>query len=496
MSATMEEKLKRRKLEALKRGVHRVPIGQTLPVSTHVVAVGAIGIAVLAEILRGLQPGGAKFHALAVDIGDQQLSALRAVAAALPPEWAEVTTLALDAPDLNNLSAVLARYPDFLRLEYPFHPWGGSYEPWLSEPADFPPPGGPIRRAVAKAVYGAAYYAGPRPVEHTLRAFAAAVEAAQGRHQAVVPIVFGLGDSVGSGMAMDLARHLSTKMFGRRVLVAGVGIAPCDGDPAEFRGGELFAVMNELDCLNDEAKNEGVVASCGELFRNPFTAGFIVAPTQHVWAATHDLALTHGRANQEVAALLTSKDGTGLWETLRLLNWVAAPSTQHSAARTPWGAKWVHVLGYADTAGPVGANPAAMGLLPGYKPEFIEARVTEAASADAAAAAINAAFDPDLPAQLVEGGRPGSVQFVLPSLGKTDLGCFFEARDAYDTEPAAERLLDHAMLLEQGVLISEPSTRLAGMAGASIGTSACWIAVPLDELRGGDAPASSSARAA
>ena len=491
----MEEKLKRRKLEALKRGVHRVLIGETLPVSTHVVGIGRSGIEAIAELLRSLPPDGSPFHALAIDIGDQHLAALQSQAAGLSPGRAEVTLVALDPPEPQRLSAALAQYPDFLQLEYPFHLWGASYEPWLTA-AEFPASGSVIRRAVAKAVYGTAYYAGPRTLEHTLRSFAAAVEAVQGQTQAVVPILFGLGDSVGSGMALDLARHLSTKMFGRRVLVAGIGIAPCDGDSADCQGGQLFTVMNELDCLNDEAKNQGVVASCGELFRNPFTAGFIVVPTQHVWAATHDLAATRRRANQEIAALLTSKGGASLWETLRLLNWVAAPSTQHSAARTPWGAKWVHVLGYADTAGPVGADPAAMGLLPGYKPEFIEARVAEVASAEAVAAAVNAAFEPDLPAQLVDGGRAGSVQFVLPSLSKTDFGFFFEARDAYDTGSTDQRLLDHAMLLEQGVLISEPSTRLAGMAGGGVGSSACWIAVPLDELRGGEAPPPSAARAA
>ncbi len=492
----MEEKLKRRKLEALKRGVHRVPINETLPVSIHVVGIGGDGVAAIAELLRSLPPGGAKLHALAVDIGAQHVSELQALAASLPPGRAEVMTVALDPPEVQHLASALAQYPDFLRLEYPFHVWGASYEPWLPAKADLSAFGHRGRRAVAKAVYGAAYYAGPRTLEHALRAFAATVDAVQGQTQAIVPIVFGLGDSVGSGIAVDLARHLSTKMFGRRVLVAGIGIAPCDGDPADRHGGHLFATINELDCLNDEAKNEGVVASCGELFRNPFTAGFILVPTQHVWVATRDLAATRSRANQEVTALLTSKGGTGLWETLRLLNWVAAPSTQHSAARTPWGARWVHLLGYADTAGPVRADPASMGLLPGYKPEFVEARVAEVADAGGAAAAIDAAFDPDLPTQLVHGGRPGSVQFVLPTLGKTDLGFFFEARDTYDAEPADRHLLDHSMLLEQGVLLSEPSTRLAGMAGASIGSSACWIAVPLDELRGGDAPSSPSARAA
>ena len=492
----MEEKLKRRKLDALKRGVHRVPAGETLPVSTHVVGIGQRGIAVLAELLQGLPPGGATFHALAIDIGGQQASALQALAASLPPGRATVTIVALDLPQQQHLTPVLAQYPEFLRLEYPFYARGAGYEPWLSEAPDFPTAAGSIERAVAKAVYGAAYYGGARTLERTLRTFAATVEAAQGQTQAVVPIVFGLGDSTGSGIVVDLARHLSTKMFGRRVLVAGIGIAPCDGDPAELRGGQVFALMNELDCLNDEAKNQGVVASCGELYRNPFTAGFILVPTQHVWTATHDIAATNARANQEIAALLMSKDGASLFETLRLLNWIAAPSTQHSAARTPWGDKWLHVLGYADTSGPVHADPAAMGLLPGYQLEFIEARVVAVAGAEEAAAAINAAFGPDLPAQLVEGGRPGSVQFMLPSLRKTDFGFFFEARDAYDSEPKGQRLLDHSMLLEQGLLISEPSTRLDGMAGAGIGNSGSWIAVPFDELRGGEPPLSPTARAA
>ena len=490
----MEEKLKRRKLEALKRGVHRVPAGETLPVSTHVVGIGQRGIEAIAEILRSLPPGGATFHALAIDIGVQHLTPLEAVAASLPAGRAEVTVVALDLPHWQNLDQALAQYPEFLTLEYPFYAWAAGYEPWLST-ADIVADG-PVKRAVAKAVYGTAYYAGARTLDHKLRRFAAAVEAVQGQSQAVVPIVFGLGDSVGSGIVVDLARHLSTKIFGRRVLVAGIGIAPCDGDPAAFQGGHLFAVMNELDCLNDEAKSQGVATSCGELFRNPFTAGFILVPTQHVWAATHDLAATRARADQEVSALLMSKDGAGLFETLRMLNWIAAPSTQHSAARTPWGVKWVHVLGYADLDGPVSADPAGMGLLPGYKPEFVEARVAVVAGSEAAAKAINEAFDPDLPTQLVDGGRAGSVQFMLPSLSKTEFDFFFEARDAYDTEPEDQRLLDHSMLLEQGVLISEPSTRLDGMAGASIGASKCWIAVPLDELRGGDAPPSLTARAA
>ncbi len=66
----MEERLKRRKLDALKRGVHRATGGEALPVATHVVGIGKAGAGAIVEMLRRLKPGAPKFTALAVDIGD------------------------------------------------------------------------------------------------------------------------------------------------------------------------------------------------------------------------------------------------------------------------------------------------------------------------------------------------------------------------------------------------------------------------------------------
>ena len=490
----MEERLKRRKLDALKRGVHRVTGGETLPVSTHVVGIGKAGAGAIAEILRGLEPGAPKLTALAIDIGDQDLSGLRELAAEVPAERAEVTVVALDVPGRQELFEALRRYQGALRLEYPRHQWDPSYAPWLPEAFDLPGAGGHFRRAVAKAIYGQAYYDGPRQLERTLRAFAAGVDAAES--QAVVTVVFGLGGGTGSGMAVDLARHLSNVIFGRRVLVAGIGVIPCDGDLREHSGEHLFPVLNELDCLGDECKNRGIVRSCGELFRNPFTAGFIMVPQQHVWDATRDLTETHRRGNAEIASLLTARGGANLWELLRLLNWVAAPSTQHSAARTPWGARWIHMLGFADTAGwPVTLGPdlpKQMGLRPDYRPEFIEMRVPGGADTNAALMAgnVEAAFSPEVSPQVVEGGREGSVQFVLPCVGKLDLDVFYASRTSYCAQGQDDRLLDHSLLLEQGILLCEPSTRLEGMAGAGLWGGNGWIAVPLADVYGEDAHAS------
>jgi hypothetical protein len=324
-----------------------------------------------------------------------------------------------------------------------------------------------------------------------LRRFARSVEATAG--DAVVCIVFGLGGGTGSGIALDLARHLSNGLFGRRVLVTGIGIAPCDRDAPQHIGAHLFPVMNELDCLGDQDKNRGVTMPCGDLFKNPFTAGFLMVPQQHVCTTTKTLEETHLRVNQEIASLLTLRNGANLWEVLRLLNWVAAPATQHSAARTPWGSRWIHMLGFADTTDSAGKPVTAaaglarqMGLLPGYAPEFIEMRVANAAAAwnTELAESLQTAFAPEVPPNAVDGGRNDSVQFVLPRVSKTDINFFHAARDAYDAQPPAQKQLNHALLLDQGVVLCEPSTRLEGMAGAGYSASKRWVAVPMAGLRG------------
>ncbi len=475
----MQDRLKRRKLDALKRGVHRVTDDDPVPLATHVVGIGKAGAAAIAGIVQGLEPGAAKLRALAIDIGDQDLTALRALAETISPERAEVTTIALEMPPAIAMFDVLADYDTFLRLEYPNYRWPGNPVPWLPQSAYVPDTRQHHERAVAKAIYGYAYYAGTRPLERALRAFAASIDAE--RAQALVAVIFGMTGGTGSGIVVDLARHLSNGLFGRRTLVVGIGVAPCDGDGQT--DGRLFSVLSELDVLCDENKNRGVVTSCGEMFRNPFTAGFVILPQQHIWLATKDLAETNHRVDTAIAALMTSGRGTHMWELLRLLNWVAAPSTQHSAARTPWGPQWIHMLGFTDTPDP--ALRASLGLLPSFHPEFIEIRVADADANHAAIVdSIQSTFAPDVPPQVVNGGKSASAQFILPRLAKTDLAKFYHSREAYNMEDEEQRLLDHSLLLDQGIELCEPSTQLEGMAGASLAGASGWVAVPLQDIHG------------
>lgn len=489
---TTEAKLQQRKLDALRRGIHRITDAAALPYSVHVVGLGATGCSAVERILSDapddlLGNEGARLTALTIDVGDACTDTLAPLAARFPENRIQVESLVLDVPPPDVLLDSLGRYRDFLQLEAPLMHRDPDYRPWVDQEAAHAAPGKPVSRALAKAVYGRAYYDGERPAAAALRRFAASLDAAPG--DAVVCIVFGMGESIGSGMAVDVARHLSNAILGRRVLVTGIGIAPCDGDPPEHTGASLFALLNEIDCLGDEDKNRGVVLSCGDQYRNPFTAGFLLVPQQPVWAATGDLAAAQDRVLREIASLLTLRNGANLWEMLRLLNWVAAPSTQHSAARTPWGTRWIHVLGYADADGPMAPGPRLaenLGLLAGYVPEFVEVRVAdpEAAGVVEVAAELEKALLPEVAPVMVGGGAAGSVQFVLPRVGKTDLALFGRARDAYGDAGEEERRLGHSLLLERGIVLSEPSTRLDGMAGAGLFGGSGWIAVPLAALRG------------
>jgi hypothetical protein len=503
-----EAKLQQRKLDALRRGVHRIADADSLPYGVHVVGVGGAGAKVVEQMMRDapadlLATPGSRLSALVIDIGSEgsaALASVQALAARFPTERAHIETLSLALPTAAALAQTFQTYRHHLELEYPMIQGSPEFQPWLTESLVMPAAGKPVPRALAKVVYGQAYYEGEKPMMQALRRFAASTNATQG--DAVVCIVFGLGGGTGSGIALDLARHLSSGLFGRRVLVTGIGIAPCAGDAPAHRGAQVFATLNELDALCDEGQNQGVVQACGELFKNPFTAGFLVVLQQPAFAQGHDLAATHQRVDHEIAALLTRRHGANLWEVLRLLNWVAAPSTQHSAARTPWGAKWMHLLGFDDASGkPNEAAPELkrqLGVLPAYAPEFIELRVGDVGDAATAwAGALDHIFAPEAVTSVAAGGAAGSIQFVLPRVGKADLSLFYDVRAAYDRLTNAERLLCHSLLLERSVVLCEPSTRIEGMAGAGLGGSGAWVAIPYEHMRGpADPPVHASPQAA
>lgn len=491
-----EAKLARRKLDALKRGIHRISDEDTTPFSVSVVGIGKAGADVIAQILQDKldQSGDSDdlaFHGLAIDIGDQDLKQIRELESKLPKGTAEVETVSIEVPSRDDLFNSLRRMREFLKLEYPRYYWNPNYEPWLPSKTTLSKAGEHFQRAVAKALYARSYYDEPREMRSVLKQFADKVDNSPG--QSVVAVVYGLGGGTGSGISVDMVRHLSNVCFGRRILVVGIAIAPCEGDVEMHQGSHLFPALNELDCMGDEEKNKGVVAVWGDLYRNPFTGGVIIVPQKPVWDATQDLKATHQRVDKEISSFLTHNKGVDLWETLRMLNWVGAPPTQHAAARTPYGNQWAHVLGFADVEGGIPATDdmaSRLGIRDTYNPEYIEMRAAnpEDAKIIKLANTLGKAFSPTADPAITPSASAdkNSIQFILPCISKVDFDLFFDSRDAYDTQNWEEKLNDHSWLLDLGVLLCEPAIRFNGMAGECLWGCACWVVVPYDKIRGPD----------
>ncbi|MBC7733647.1 MAG: hypothetical protein H7306_17440, partial [Bacteriovorax sp.] len=81
-----EAKLQQRKLDALRRGVHRIADADSLPYGVHVVGVGGAGAKVVEQMLRDapadlLATPGSRLSALVIDIDSEDSAALASVRA-------------------------------------------------------------------------------------------------------------------------------------------------------------------------------------------------------------------------------------------------------------------------------------------------------------------------------------------------------------------------------------------------------------------------------
>jgi hypothetical protein len=478
------------RIEAIRdQAVHRTGQHEG-PFSIHVVGLGKTGANVIAQLV-GDPPAGfledsrTRFSALAVDIGDQELQAVRDAADGLPTERAQVRTVALRPPDREELFGNLRRYREFLKVEYPRYYWNPNYEPWIPSDIELPPAGGHFPRALAKAVYGVDYYQGGE-IWKELGAFADSVDV--GEATPIVCVVFSLGGGTGSGIVVDLARHLSSVKLGRRPWVVGLGVLPCEGDPEPVFDGALFPVINELDCLIDTEKNKGVMAVWGDLYKNPFTGGFFAVPQDAIYERTKDLAQTHDYVDRQLASFLSRDNGTHLYETLKLLNWLSVPADRwHPAIRGEPTDHWLNVLSLRelDDANSLGQLELTGRVASGYaEVRVFSSEMANEVSEEAekqAAQAVDTMVDPGVVE--VPSGREG-LSMVVPRVSKLDLAVFHPARDAYDMLSWEEKLLRHSWLLDLGVMLCEPSIRFEGMGGECIWGCACWVVVPHAAIRG------------
>ncbi len=118
---TTDAKLQQRKLDALKRGIHRIGDTRTLPYSVHMIGLGGAGARIVEQVLRDapddlLAADGSRLSALAIDIGDQDLDGIRSLASKFPAARAHVETAALHVPGSEELFDTLQRHRSLANL--------------------------------------------------------------------------------------------------------------------------------------------------------------------------------------------------------------------------------------------------------------------------------------------------------------------------------------------------------------------------------------------
>lgn len=464
-------------------GVHRIG-GHEGPFSVHILGIGKAGANIVKATLKAYAAGvggSTSLNALAIDIGEADLAGVRS--AAKGGGKVTVDTVNLPALDNTELFKRLRRYREFLKTEYPRYYWNPNYEPWLPNDLDVPAANEDFPRAVSKALYGADYYTGGQ-VAGALDSFAEKVMASP--ETPLVVIAFSIGGGTGSGIVVDLARHLSNIRLGRRALVLGIGVLPCDGDPDELKDGRAFIAINELDCMVDAEKNKGVMAVWGDLYKNPFTAGFFAVPQNAVYEATGNLEAAHAAIDKGIGEFVLRDGGTHLYESIKALNWMNVPaSAWHPATRGEQTDRWINLLCVgAQPGAPLLANE----LTPTAAPEFAEVRAfgADQAAADSAAQALTAVVTPTVGPNVLSfpDSYGPAVSAFIPRVSKLDLSLFVPARNAYDTLDWESKLMRHSWLLDLGVLLCEPSTRFEGVGGECLLGCACWVVVPHAAIRG------------
>ena len=537
--------------------------GKQAPHCINVVGLGKAGAQLIDAFLRTgeiedmLEDPRARFTALAVDIGDGDMRQMEQYADSfysrladrgIPTERAQIRSVSLDIPTADELADSMGRFPQFLGKEFSRFDWQHNGQPaftsWLGTDTtmprttknylaqlELPSSDEHVSRSLAKAIYGRAYYDGDRPLQQELRDFADSID--DTRLPCLVFVAFGIGGGTGSGMVVDLARHLSTGALGRRVPVVGIGFLPCSGDPDYQRGASVYTTLNEIDCMLDELKNERITSIWGDMYKNPFTGGFLAVPQEQSWQRLHRyttikkgvlpevrhqqaLHVTNKFVDDSLARYIVADYGREIFRVLRPGGFTGAPHE-----RISFGAHNFTVFNVAKLMHPgvevlpgepiskwrraiqswVTYIPQWMGIREGFKAEYLEAHTFSARTK------WNPSLQKTLEEVLSQYLLPDEDGFlytskgeffdeltvytnvIVPGVAKADLTAFADARDLYNAIPDAEKVAISSWLLELGVVLSEPSDRFEGMAGKALPGAAGWnTGITLATLAGADLP--------
>jgi Tubulin like len=438
------------------------------PHCIHAVGVGRTGAAYIEALFRtgevedALATPGTTFAALLIDIGDEDIQIPNDYARSLksrlatrniPIDRLQYESISLAVPDKARFAQDLDAVREAVKKETGRDPWAG-----LPKDVALPQAGQHVPRSIAKAIYAMGYHLGERKLDGALQRFAAHVKRAQ--HPSTVLVAFGLAGGTGSGIALDLARHLSNGKFQREAQVVGVGQLSHSGD------GEYYNNLTQYMAIED------VDQTLKSSTTNPFTGGLFVVSSEQSWQRLTAYTSTGLKeVRQRFKQMVTNRfvadsfmrfaASDNCQHLVRAIGRSGGKCTLFDVAKLSHpgvqvlpgeaGSKWDAVLQQW-----IGFTPKYSGLKDGFKTDYAEVHVH--AARDMQIEMIDAAFKEVVAANYLKAGQAGFHSYrneffdeltaygnvILPGASKDDLSAYQESKAGFDKLDASRKALELA----------------------------------------------------
>jgi hypothetical protein len=319
--------------------------------SIHLVGLGGTGANLIQALLKSdrlqslLQSEDFNIACLAIDVADGDLNALQGTyketldkleSKGIPFDklWVRTLNTKFNTPD--SLFEFMEKYnkyvvKDGVEIKH--------YQPWLKSSISIPPLAGGVgrQRALSKAVYNLNYFHYAE-LNSVMSVFKDRVLTS--KFQPIVVVLFGLGGGTGSGMVLDFARHLRSKL-GSSVPIIGLTILPSAADDLLARGPAPYNALNEMELFFNMSLNEQIVKKYGEAYRNPFNSLFFIA-LEPVYNNRNNLMTAKKELDDSVIDILN------LFSNFDLADLLSRVGTNND-----FGSNWVHSTAYLKIRYPV-----------------------------------------------------------------------------------------------------------------------------------------------
>jgi uncharacterized protein YukE len=320
----------------------------------QIVGLGGTGTNVIEAFIRNkealiplLQEDKVRVSLLAIDVADHDIISLESAYKNLVKDLEkknissdkiQLVAKSVKFPTPETMFEFIQNYPNFLESDGIKPP--SNYTPWLSSSLEIPPLAGGVgrKRALSKAIYGLNYHH-LKLVDNFMDIFKQQVFSST--IQQHVFMIYGIGGGTGSGIALDLARHLRTKL-GSSIPIIGLGILPCDGDDPPAKGVSSYSAILEHGAVLDRSSNQEMMKEYGDGYQNPFSA-FLMMPLSPAYGSNE-------------AGLVEAKkivDNAIVDILYKSLNFDLADLLSNIGSSVDSGSNWVNVISTLKVSYPI-----------------------------------------------------------------------------------------------------------------------------------------------